>query len=106
MTDRAFIRVIVTGVTISPFLIIGLALHDYEGREATHRQERLTQECEQRAVDAERASKQLKDERECKELARDADKLLASVGKLDDPKYIAAWQVGYEKCMEVRGSKP
>src|ERR1700684_279905 len=60
--------------------------------------------CEQRAVDGEKARKQDKDEKECRELARDAYVLLGQ-GPPDDQKYITMFQVSYEKCMEVRGRK-
>jgi hypothetical protein len=89
--------------TIGFLVLLGYALSCLAD---VRRQATLTQACEQRAVDGEKARKQSKDEKECRELARDAEKLLASIGKLDDQEYIAAWQVGYERCMEVRGSKP
>ena len=55
-------------------------------------------------IDGEKARKQIKDEKECRELARDSYTLLGS--EYTDQKYITAFQVSYEKCMEVRGSKP
>ena len=89
---------------LAPLILIGLLGHDCSTRADLRLQTLSTQACEQRAVDGEKARKQIKDEKECRELARDSYTLLVS--EYTDQKYITAFQVSYEKCMEVRGSKP
>lgn len=91
-------------LVVSPMVIGAMLVHDLTGRGDLKEQQSITQACEQRAVDGEKARKQAKDEKECRELARDSHALLGS--EYTDQKYITAFQVSYEKCMEVRGSKP
>lgn len=89
---------------VSPFVLMMLLAHDRAEASDLRQQTEATQACEQRAVDGEKVRKQIKDEKECRELARDSYTLLGS--EYTDQKYITAFQVSYEKCMEVRGSKP
>jgi len=97
-------EVVVTWAFMSTFLLMGIVVHDCAGAGDLRRQTESTQACEQRALDGEKARKQAKDEKECREIARDSYALLGS--EYNDQKYITAFQVSYEKCMEVRGSKP
>lgn len=95
---------LVAWAALATLLNIGLFAHDRAEASDLRQQTEATQACEQRAVDGEKARKQIKDEKECRELARDSYALLGS--EYTDQKYITAFQVSYEKCMEVRGSKP
>jgi hypothetical protein len=90
---------------VAPFILFALLGHDLATRDDVRLQTLSAKACEQRVVDGEKARKQAKDEKECRELARDAYVLLGQ-SPPDDQKYITMFQVSYEKCMEVRGSKP
>lgn len=89
---------------VAPFILFALLGHDLATRDDVRLQTLSAKACEQRAVDGEKARKQSKDEKECRELARNAYTLISP--NPSDEKFIDAFNVSYEKCMEVRGSKP
>jgi hypothetical protein len=89
---------------VATFGFAGALVYGCGSRREIHYQTSMTQACEQRAVDGEKARKQLKDERECRELARTAYALLSI--NPGEQAFIDSYNVSYEKCMEIRWSKP
>jgi hypothetical protein len=94
-----------TWAIVAPFFLAGILVHDCEGRDGARRQAELIQACEQRAVDSEKARKRLKDERECRDLAHDSERLLGGPRFADNQTYQDAWHISYEKCLELRIDK-
>jgi hypothetical protein len=89
---------------VAPFILFALLGHDLATRDDVRLQTLSAKACEQRAVDGEKARKQSKDEKECRELSRTAYTLISP--NPSDEKFIDTFNISYEKCMEVRGSKP
>jgi hypothetical protein len=95
---------LVSWAIVSPIILAILVVVIHAYRDSDLLQTEMTQACEQRAVDGEKARKQSKDEKECRELSRTAYTLISP--NPSDEKFIDTFNISYEKCMEVRGSKP